>query len=133
MVAAVKELLQARATADIKRADTLGRVELVAGKREQIELKLIHVDGKLPSRLHSVGMEINVGILGNAADFFDRLDGAQLVVGVHDGDERGFLANRAAQVFKVDQAVLVHVKIGDVHALLFERLASVKEIGRAHV
>src|SRR5690349_14190878 len=44
VVSAVKKLLQASSATHIERADTLGRVQLVAGKREQIELERIHVD-----------------------------------------------------------------------------------------
>src|SRR5216684_3947103 len=46
-------------------------------------------------RLHGVGVEVNVGLFGDAADFFEWLDGAELVVGVHDGDKNGFRADGA--------------------------------------
>ena len=34
-------------------------------------------------------MEIDVGFARDAADFFERLHGAEFIVGVHDGDEIG--------------------------------------------
>ncbi len=41
-------------------------------------------------------MEINFVFVGDAADFFERLDGAEFVVGVHHGDENGFGADGVA-------------------------------------
>ena len=127
VVAAVKKLLQASSASDIEGTDAFGAVDFVAGKREQIELELIHIHGNFSGGLHGIGMEVDVGVLGDAADFFERLDGAELVVGVHDGDERGFVTNGTAQIFEVDQAILVDVKISYVYALLFESLAGVED------
>ena len=76
VMTAVKELLQARAATDVKRANALGGIKFVAGQRKQIELELIHVDGNFPRRLHRIAMEINVGLFGDAADFFKGLNGA---------------------------------------------------------
>jgi len=42
--------------------------------------------GIFPGGLHGVGMKINGGFLSDAADFFDRLDGTEFIVGMHDGD-----------------------------------------------
>ena len=96
-MAAVEKLAQARAAANVERADALGRVEFVAGEGEQIDLQRVHVERNFPGGLHGVGVEIDVGFGGDAADFFERLDGAELVVGVHDGDENGFGADGVAQ------------------------------------
>ena len=126
VMAAVKELLQTSAAAKVKSANAFGGVQFVARKRKKIEAALVHVDGNFPRGLHGISMEIDIGFFGDATDFFEGLNRAELVVSVHDGDEHGFLANRAVQILEIDQAVLVHVKISNIHALLFQSLASVK-------
>ena len=70
-------------------------------------------------------MKADVGLFGDAANFLERLDGTELVVGVHDGNEHRFRAKSAAQILKVNQTVLIHMKISDIHALLFQGLAGV--------
>ena len=52
----------------------------------------VHVDGNLAGGLHGVAMKANVRFRGDAADFFDGLDGAEFVVGVHHADQHGFRA-----------------------------------------
>src|SRR2546425_4949563 len=52
MMAAVEKLAQARAAANEERADSLGAVKFVRGKREQIELEDPYVDGNFSDGLH---------------------------------------------------------------------------------
>ena len=102
VMAAVEKLAEASAALDEERADAFGGVELVAGDREKIELKGFHVDRNFSGRLHGVAVEVDVGFGGDAADFRERLDGAEFVVGVHDCDEDGFGAEGVAKVVDVD-------------------------------
>ena len=83
----VNERLQLDATAYEQRADTLGRVKLVSGDREQIDAEPVHVSRNLADRLSGVGMEEHAMFAGDARALLNRLDGAHLVVGVHDADE----------------------------------------------
>jgi len=82
-------------------------------------LKRVDVDKNFPSGLNGVGVEVEVGFCGDVANFFEWLDGAEFVVGVHDGDEHGFLANGAAQIFYVNLSFSVDRQIGNAHALFF--------------
>ena len=59
-------------------------------------------------------------------DLLDRLDGADLVVRCHDGDERGILGEFALELFEIHMAFLVHVQIGDAVAFLLQRLAGIQ-------
>jgi len=127
VMAAVEKLAQTRSTADIERADTLGRIQFVTGNREQVDLEFVDVDGDFSRGLHGVSMEVDVGFFSDAADFFERLNGANLVVGVHDGDEHCFRANGAAQILEVNQPFAIRRQIGDTRALLFESLAGVQD------
>ena len=45
VVAAVEELLQRRAGADVERADSFGAVDFVCGDGEQVEMQGVYVDG----------------------------------------------------------------------------------------
>src|SRR5215470_3149026 len=119
MVAAVEKLAHTGSSTDIKRAYAFGGIQLVAGNGKQIDVKLIHVDSDFAGGLHGVRMKVNIGILCDAANFFERLHSAELVVGVHDGDQHGFRPERATEIFKIDQAILVDVQVRDVHALFF--------------
>src|SRR5437879_7694851 len=126
MMAAIEKLAQTRSAADVERADSLGRIQLVAGEGKQIQLKRVDVDGNFSCGLHGIGVEVDVGFFGDAADLLERLNGAKLVVGVHDGDENGFRANGAAQLAEVNQPLAIRRKIGNARALLLEYLASGK-------
>ena len=77
----------------------------------------------LPSRLHRVGMEINVGFGGDLADLFDRLQHAGLIVRHHDGDELGVRTQGAANIVGIDQPAAVHRHIRDFAARFFQMLA----------
>ncbi len=57
--------------------------------------------------MHGVGVEIDIGLFRDAADFFERLNGAELVVGVHDGDEVSFRADGAPQFFEINQSLAI--------------------------
>src|SRR5437016_2553646 len=85
--APVQQLAQARAATDVQSTDALWRVQLVSRNGEQINLERVDVDGNFAGGLHGVGVEIDIGFFSDAANFFERLNGAKLVVGVHDGDE----------------------------------------------
>src|SRR5260370_240313 len=102
MMTAIEKLAKASSAANVKRTDALGAIQLVAGNRKQIDLQLIDVDGNFSGRLHGVGVEVDVGFFGDAADLLERLDGAEFVVGVHDGDEHGFRTKSPPQMFKVN-------------------------------
>ena len=54
--------------------------------------------------LHRVHMEEHVVLLCDLADLLDRLDHADFVVGVHDGDEDRFRRDRPREIVEIDQA-----------------------------
>ena len=93
---AVQERPQNRPLADVERAHTFGAVQFVRGKRQQIHAEFFHVHGNLADRLHRVSVKVNVALARDAADFLQRLNGAQLVVGVHHADQHGLRPKRAA-------------------------------------
>jgi hypothetical protein len=60
----------------------------VPGERQQIDAEIVHVDRHLAERLGRVGVDKDAARPGQCGDFADRLQGADLVVRVHDADER---------------------------------------------
>ena len=101
MVTAIEELAHASATLDEEGANALGCVEFVAGEGKQVELEGLYVDRYLSDGLHRVGVEVDVGVRSDAANFRKRLNGAEFVVGVHDGDEDGVWAYGIAQIVEL--------------------------------
>ena len=97
------------------------------GDGEQIDAELIHVERELAGGLHGIAVEIDIGFGGDAADFFDGLDRAEFIVRVHHADENCFRAQRAANIFGIDDAVAADGHVGDVDALRFERLAGIED------
>ena len=126
-MSAIEKLAQARSAADVQGADSLWRVELVTGDGEQIHLECIYVNRNFARGLHGVGVKADVSCLGDAADFFERLDGAELVVGVHDGDKNSFLPDGAAQLLQFHLPFAIGRQIGDTNAFFFESLAGVED------
>jgi len=106
------------ARTDIERADPFRAVHLVRRQREQVRSEFVNVDGNPADCLGRVSMEKNPSLLRHAADLFDRLDRADLVIGLHDRDKNRFFRNRLAQPLEINQAIRVHRKIGHAIAML---------------
>ncbi len=59
----------------------------MARDRKQIHAEVVHVAGDMPCGLHGIGVEQSAISMRNAAEPGDVLNGADFVVGLHDGDE----------------------------------------------
>ena len=71
-------------------------------------------------------MEQNALFLADRADLLDGLDGADLVVGEHDGHEAGVVADGVGDLLRGDEPVRVHVEQRHLKALLFQALEGVQ-------
>src|SRR6266849_3663012 len=107
----VNERLELDATAYEQDADTLGRVELVSGDRKQIDAEPVHVGCNLADRLGGVGMKEDTMFAGDVRALLDRLDGAHLIVGVHDADEDRARRDGSAQVIGIDAPASIHGQV----------------------
>ena len=63
------------------------------GERQQVDVLRLDVNGQMPRGLHGVGVEQHARLAADGADLADRQDGADLVVGVHDGNQARILAD----------------------------------------
>ena len=126
LLAAIEKVLKLHATAHIQKADALGAVDLVGRRRQHVDAQLVHVDGLMAEGLHRVGVEGDARLVGGRRQLANRLDGADLVVGEHDGGQDGVRADGRLEVLNAHESVLVHGKIGHLEALALQRLAGVK-------
>ena len=70
--------------------------------------------------LHRIRVERDAPFAAECADGTDGLDGADLVVGKHDGHERRVLPDGRGHVLDADDAVFVHIQQRHVKAFLAE-------------
>ena len=61
----------------------------MGGEGEKINVLDLHINGQMPRCLHGVGVEQHAPVTAQPADFGDGLNGADFVVGEHDGDQCG--------------------------------------------
>src|SRR5271156_914730 len=96
------------------------------GDRHEIDVLLVHIDGDLADRLCGVGMENDAALVTQLADFGDRLYHSDFVIRGHDGDKDSLVVHGAIELIKIDQAILLHRKIGDPIAILLQSFAGVE-------
>src|SRR5262249_19750048 len=126
MMAAVEKLLQARAAANVECAYSFRRIKFVARKREEIDAERFYLERNFSRGLDCIGVEVDIALRGKFSDFCERLHGAEFVVRVHDGNERGVWAKRFLDLLHGDKTLAIHGKIGDGDAFFFQSLASVE-------
>ena len=117
VVGAVHQFFQLDAGADVQRADALGSVELVAGHGEKIDAEVVRLHRDLADGLGAVAMHQHAVAVGDAGDLRDGLDCADLVVGVHDGDEDGLGGDGLLNLLRVDHAMFVDGEVGGADAV----------------
>src|SRR5215471_8361937 len=103
--------------------DAFGRIELVARKRQQIDAEIIDAGRNLADRLSGVGVEQDAVLVGNSGTLRNRLDRADLVVGVHDADDDRAGRESVLKAAGVDPACAVNGQVGHLRAHPFEKLA----------
>ena len=127
LAAAVDQVVDLHAFPDVEGADTLGAIELVGGEGEEVDVLGLHVDRHVADDLDGIGVEGHLVLPCNRTQFRDRLDRADLVVGVHDGDQDRLVRDRLFEFRRVDEAVLVDREIGDGEAFLLQVLAGMED------
>ena len=114
-------------------------MQLVRRHGEQVDPELIDACRDLSGGLHGVGVEVGAASLARDRDqLADRLDGADLVVRVHDADQDRVGPERPAQVGGIDQPGAIDGEPRHFEAGLLERVRRtqhriVLDRGRNHV
>ena len=101
-------------------------MELVAAEGQHVNVLLFYVDRHIADSLYGVGMEPNAMLFADFTNLRDGLDGADLVIGIHDGDKAGLIGDGGLELFRDDDAVFMDVEVRDLKALFFERCAGVQ-------
>ena len=119
----------AGAASDVERADAFGSVELVAREAEEVDGRVLQGDGDFAHGLNRVGVEVGTLRAGDGGGFLHREEDAGLVVGPHERDDGGVVADGGAEVFEVEETGGVDREPGDLETTAGEAVAEV--LGRA--
>jgi len=114
MASAVNQRFECYATADKQGADALGCVKFVAGDCQKIDPEFIDACWNLANGLRGVGVKQNIVVVCDPGAIFDRLDGADLIVGVHDADKDRAGCNGSAEIVRVKSTCAIDRQIGHV-------------------
>src|SRR5690606_32381257 len=117
----------ARLAADVQRADTFRAVGLVRREGHQVDLELLQVDLDLAGRLGGIDVEQHTAGAGQLTDGGDVVDGADLVVDVHDRDQDGVVAQRRLEHGRGDDAVVDVLEVSDIDALALVLASGVQD------
>ncbi len=111
-----------RPFAHVQSADALRPVEFVPAERHQIHAERLHIDWQVRGGLDGVGVKQDAVPVTDFGDFADGVDCANLVVGVHDRDQRRFVAKGLFHGGGRDHAGFIHVQPFDLETELFFQL-----------
>ena len=100
-------------------ADPFWTVEFVGGQGQHVDLVPGEIDVQNPGSLYRVRVEQDFLFGTDLSDFPDGLDGADFVIGVHDGDQRRFRGDGFPQLFRPDKTVFVYIQQRYPDVLLF--------------
>ena len=127
LAAAVDEVLGPDALLAVQCAHALGAVELVGAHGQHIHAQLFDVHRDGTHSLHRIGVHPDAVLVGDLRDLLDGLDGADLVVGHHDADQRGIGADRSLDILRADVALGGGFDIGDFKAHALQRSHAVHD------
>jgi len=83
----------------------------VPGKGEEIDPQFTYVDAYLAERLGTVGVAEDSSLPAQCRNCGDRLECADFVVRVHDGDESGACSDRSLHRVRIDYTEPVHSRM----------------------
>lgn len=105
------ERLDLHATPDKQGADSLGPVNLMPRKRQEVNTKFLHDKRHLPRRLHGVGVEQDAAGRGDPSQLADRLQHPGFVVRMHHRDQDGPVRDRRLDGRRVHASGRVHPQV----------------------
>src|SRR5262249_31144364 len=125
LLASAEDLrLERRSRPDVKRAHSLGSIELMGRERKEIDAEAVDLEVKHSYRLDGVGVKHDPAVEGfyDAHEACDGLNGADLVIGVHDRHDSRVRPQRPAELIRIDEPFPVHGQISGLEALALELL-----------
>ena len=73
-----------------------------SGERQHVDIVSFYVDAHISNSLHCIGVEQHLIFAADFADLPDGLNGADLVVRVHNGHKSGILPDGILYIFRAD-------------------------------
>ena len=83
-------------------------------------MKLVNIDRQLTVCLNRIGMEQNAVFLCDLTDLFDRLNGSDLIVCKHNGDQDRIRTNCFFQFIHFYDTVFIHTDVSDLKTTFFQ-------------
>ena len=120
------EVGESGAAADIEDTNAFRGVNLVSREGEEVHTEFLNVHLQFADRLHGIRVKWNIVFLCYLAYLFKRLDGAVLVVDVHDGDEGCGITDCLTELFNVNPSVPIHGEVGYLKTALLQILAGMQ-------
>ena len=99
------------------RPDTLRCAELMTGDAECIDAEPAHVEAQRSGSLHRIGVHRRTDRVGSPRNRRDGLHGADLVIGIHDADERAVRSQRSGENVEPDQPIAIHCEASDLESV----------------
>ena len=127
MRSSVNEGCQSCAATDVEDTNAFGGVNLVSRKRQEVHTEFLDVHFQFTDRLHSIGMKRDLVFLCDLAYLFKRLDGAILVIDVHDRDQDCCVADCLTKLLNTNLSVSVYREIGYLETALLQILTGMQD------
>ena len=114
--------------------DSLGPIDLVRRRRQQVDRQLAEIERQLAEGLCGIDVQQRVVVTAQAADGGDVLDHARFVVDVHHGHELRVTAQNRRQPPEVQPPVRSRVQPAHFETLRFEPAKDIRDraVFRAH-
>ena len=107
----------------VEETDPLGSVKFMGGGRQHV-FPDIYRD--MPDGLDSIGVKQYISLPADRSDLPDRLNGTDLIIGIHDGYQTGILPDRFLHLGRKNDSIFMNIKQGDIKALFFQLIQSVQ-------
>ena len=127
LAAAVDQVLGPDALAAVQCAHALGAIELVGAHGQHIHAQLLDIHGNGTNGLHCIGVHPHAVLVGDLRNFLDGLDGADLVVGHHNADQRGIGTDGRLHILRADITFRGGLDISDLKAHALQRSHAVHD------
>ena len=99
----------------------------MGGQGQHVDALGVYVNGQVAHSLNGVGVEGNALFPAQGSNFSDRLDGADFVVGEHDGHQGGVLPDGGGHVLHLYNAAFINGDQGDLKAFFGELVHGMKD------
>src|SRR5262245_38481093 len=102
--------MEGNAFTHVQSANAFGTINLMCGKREEINVKLMYIKRQLTSGLHGVDVQQYAMLLSDSTQLGDALDRPDLVIRQTDTYQHGIRRELRLEVRDIDCTFLINRK-----------------------